>query len=124
MAHSNGSKWITRNRRLAIYLRDGLECAFCGCQVIAGARGNRDGATLDHLHAGNDHKSTNLVTSCLGCNARKGDMDLDAWYLLLEEDGEDVDAIRGRVNYLTRVCVKESARRALFCIRFCKALAA
>lgn len=71
--HSNGgqgAKWIRREKRLAIYLRDGLACAWCGEGVEDGAR-----LTLDHLRpyaAGGSHDAANLVTCCLRCNSARG----------------------------------------------------
>lgn len=66
-----GSKWIRREKRLAIYLRDGMACAWCGMGIEDGIR-----LTLDHLiphiHGGSN-EATNLVTSCLTCNSSRGD---------------------------------------------------
>jgi len=65
-----GSKWLRRERRLALYSRDGLACCYCG-------HGVEDGAvlTLDHLRPyskGGSHANSNLVTSCLRCNSARG----------------------------------------------------
>ena len=65
-----GSKWIRREKRLAIYLRDGLACAWCG-------HGLEDNAalTLDHLtpnSLGGSNEATNLVTACRQCNTVRG----------------------------------------------------
>jgi 5-methylcytosine-specific restriction endonuclease McrA len=65
----HGMNWIRQAKRLAIYLRDGLACAYCGASVESGTQ-----FTLDHVHAhthgGHNHES-NLVTCCLRCNASK-----------------------------------------------------
>lgn len=66
-----GSKWITRERRLAIYIRDGLSCVYCGSSI-------EDGITLslDHItpHSkGGTNLSNNLVTCCKRCNSARGD---------------------------------------------------
>lgn len=68
-----GAKWITRERRLAIYLRDGLACSWCGEALEDDAI-----LTLDHLtpysSAGKpDNTSANLVTSCRRCNSSRAD---------------------------------------------------
>jgi len=63
----NGSKWITKARRLAIYSRDGFCCIYCE---------SRANLTLDHLKPrskGGNHKSSNLITCCLSCNSSRGD---------------------------------------------------
>ena len=70
----NGSKWIRKERRLAIYLRDGMACVYCGATV-------EDGITLslDHIRphskdGGNE--SSNLVTCCRKCNSSRGNRGL------------------------------------------------
>lgn len=66
----HGSKWIRQERRLGIYLRDGMACAYCGASV-------EDGATLSldhvkpHSHGGSN-ASKNLVTCCRRCNSARG----------------------------------------------------
>jgi 5-methylcytosine-specific restriction endonuclease McrA len=64
---NQGMNWISQHKRLAIYLRDGLACCYCGnsdCQL-----------TLDHIKphskGGTNHES-NLVTCCLKCNSSRG----------------------------------------------------
>lgn len=66
-----GGKWCSRPKRLAIYLRDGLCCVWCGASVEDGAQ-----LSLDHLKphvAGGGNESTNLVTACKRCNSSRGD---------------------------------------------------
>lgn len=68
----NGAKWIRRERRLAIYMRDGLACAWCGSSL------EDEGVTLslDHVlpvSRGGTNGSKNLVTSCRKCNSVRGD---------------------------------------------------
>ena len=68
-----GMNWIRKEKRLAIYLRDGLACAYCGLSVEDGAK-----LTLDHLlpHSlGGKNEATNLVTCCLKCNSSRGNRD-------------------------------------------------
>jgi len=64
-----GSKWIRREKRLAIYLRDGLACIYCGATVEDGAM-----LTLDHIephcNGGSNHEH-NLVTACRRCNSSR-----------------------------------------------------
>ncbi len=66
-----GSKWITRERRLAIYLRDGLCCAYCGATIEDGATLSLDHIT-PHSHGGSN-ASSNLVTACRKCNSARND---------------------------------------------------
>lgn len=65
------SHWIKKERRLAIYLRDGLACCYCGLAIEDGIQ-----LTLDHLTPRSqevDNRSTNLVTACGRCNSVRGD---------------------------------------------------
>jgi hypothetical protein len=62
--------WIRPVKRLAIYLRDGLACCYCGAGVEDEAK-----LTLDHLVAyanGGSNESSNLVTCCHRCNSSRG----------------------------------------------------
>lgn len=70
---NQGSKWIREDLRLAIYLRDGGCCVYCGCN---------DTLTLDHVtpslrEGSNDPR--NLVTACKSCNSKKQDQTLCQW---------------------------------------------
>jgi len=66
-----GMNWIRQEKRLAIYLRDGLSCVYCGASVEDGAQ-----LTLDHLTTdshGGSNDATNLVTCCHRCNSSRAD---------------------------------------------------
>ena len=65
-----GMNWLRPEKRLAIYLRDGMACAYCGATVEDGAK-----LTLDHLDcccAGGTNGADNLVTACHRCNSSRG----------------------------------------------------
>ena len=85
-----GSKWIRPEKRLAIYLRDGMACAYCKATVES----TNKPLSLDHLipcaKGGGNHEG-NLITCCLLCNSRRGDMDLDKW--LNQEFGKDENKV-------------------------------
>jgi 5-methylcytosine-specific restriction endonuclease McrA len=72
-ANWGGMNWIAQSSRLALYLRDGLACAYCNHSVEQGAS-----LTLDHLVPCNDlpnggnHKPVNLITACERCNKSRG----------------------------------------------------
>mgnify|MGYP001231086787 CR=1 FL=1 len=72
---NQGMNWITQHKRLAIYMRDGLACAYCGDGVEDGAK-----LTLDHLtpysEGGSNHES-NLVTCCQRCNSSRGNRSVE-----------------------------------------------
>jgi len=65
-----GMNWIRQERRLAVYLRDGLACVWCGDAVEDGVQ-----LQLDHLRSplrGGTHHASNLVTACAFCNKSRG----------------------------------------------------
>lgn len=67
-----GMNWIRQEKRLAIYLRDGLACVWCGAAV---EDDDSTILTLDHLtpHSrGGSNEATNLVTACKRCNSSRG----------------------------------------------------
>lgn len=64
--------WITKQRRLAIYLRDGFACAYCGCDL---KNARPMDINLDHLtprYDGGGNESSNLITACKSCNSSRG----------------------------------------------------
>ena len=81
--------WIRKDKRLAIYLRDGMACAYCG----KGVEESGMALTLDHLlcrsKGGGNHEG-NLLTCCHHCNCRRKTMDLGEW---LEQEMDDAKAM-------------------------------
>ncbi len=69
-----GGKWIRKEKRLAIMLRDGMQCVYCQASVEQGAS-----LTLDHITPwslrGNNTEH-NLITCCLSCNSKRRDTHL------------------------------------------------
>lgn len=68
----NGSRWIQKDRRLALYIRDGFACLYCGRDLRNAPCAQ---VTLDHLTPrceGGTHDNANLVTACLKCNSARG----------------------------------------------------
>lgn len=92
-----GSNWIRKGLRFAVYARDGFRCVYCGCRVSTGARGS---ATLDHVtpHAhGGTNATSNLVTACRACNAAKGERTAAEWCDAGQLDAVDA-ALEGRID--------------------------
>ncbi len=80
------ARFITPEKRLAIYIRDGFTCCYCGKDL---KNAHRDDINLDHLVCAKRDKrknfsvkklenglsvnhETNLVTACMLCNKRRG----------------------------------------------------
>lgn len=76
-----GSKWIRREKRLAIYIRDAFRCLWCGKSVEDNGQ-----ACIDHLvpqSKGGDNDPSNLLTSCKRCNDQRGDMSAEEFIATL-----------------------------------------
>jgi hypothetical protein len=101
-----GMNWIRQEKRLAIYLRDGLACAYCGDSVENGAK-----LTLDHVtpHSkGGSNEATNLVTCCHRCNSARGNRSVTSFAKAVAEYlGHQVEA-----SEIVRH-VRNAARRSL-----------
>lgn len=100
---SQGMNWIRQEKRLAIYLRDGCACGWCGAKAEDGAQ-----LTLDHIVPyvkGGSHHEANLVTSCHRCNSARGKRSLPAFaqatavYL---NHGLTMEAILANIRRLAR----------------------
>jgi hypothetical protein len=66
------SSWITKHKRLAIYVRDGFSCQYCGRDMRNAAPRE---LTLDHLRCridGGTNEATNLILACGTCNSARG----------------------------------------------------
>lgn len=65
----SSTNWISKEKRFAIYHRDGFDCVYC--RAIFPPAMDGVGLTLDHLiprSMGGDNRATNLVTACRSCN--------------------------------------------------------
>lgn len=107
---ANGSNWLWRPTRYAIYLRDGLRCVYCQrpASVVV--------LSVDHVVpwcAGGTNAITNLVTACLGCNSRRGARPLDRWIAeLWRQDGLEPEHTLARVQAAQEAPIDRSAGRA------------
>lgn len=76
---NGGGKWCRPSTRLAVYLRDGFACAYCGRDLHGAAPHD---VTLDHITTrarGGSHAPTNLVTACRACNSARQDATVASW---------------------------------------------
>jgi len=89
--NGQGSNWITKKRRAAIYARDKHRCVWCTQGVIAGPLPDYRAdvtqlASLDHVQPrarGGDNRTPNLLTCCMGCNRKRGDQTVRAFAFML-----------------------------------------
>ncbi len=94
-----GSNWIRREKRLAIYRRDDHRCVYCGEDLAAAV------ATLDHVtpcELGGSNDARNLVTCCLSCNSSKRDLPLHSFLATLADRGVDPATVRMAIRRQTR----------------------
>ena len=106
-----GSKWIRPTKRLAIYLRDGMACAYCGSAQEDGAA-----LSLDHIVAvelGGSNEAENLVTCCIPCNSSKQDLSTRSWFAVLRDRGVDTDSVGPRVRRLVAKNLDIGAAKAI-----------
>jgi 5-methylcytosine-specific restriction endonuclease McrA len=122
-----GFRWIRLSTRLAIYERDGFECAYCrrpafgsddfGPPVYFGK-----GLSLDHLipiELGGDNDPENLITSCISCNSAKSAKTLRGFlsYLRAEYGPRSTDGVATRIRRLKRKPLDREAGRRLAGLR-------
>ena len=91
--HQASGCWIRPAKRHAIYLRDGMRCVYCGCDLHDA---HPQDITLDHIICradGGSHDASNLVTCCRTCNCSRQDKPLRTWASA---------AVRADVRRLTR----------------------
>lgn len=94
-----GSKWIRRSSRFAIYHRDGFACVYCAARAVDGVV-----LTLDHVtpcELGGTNAATNLVTACLSCNSAKRALALRDWLDTIRDRGVDTNGMAARIRRLT-----------------------
>ena len=107
-----GMNWIRQSTRLAVYLRDGLACAWCGHAVEEGARLPLDHVTC-HAHGGSD-RPANLVTCCDVCNASRGSLSARRFASRVAiETGEAVDEIMARIRRTVRRALPRAEAREM-----------
>jgi 5-methylcytosine-specific restriction endonuclease McrA len=94
-----GSNWIRRGKRLAIYRRDDYRCVYCQRDLAT------EVATLDHVLAcelGGTNDASNLVTACTTCNSSKRDLPLADFLSILADRGFDARTVRARIRRQVR----------------------
>ena len=110
---NQGMNWCRPSTRLALYLRDGMCCVYCGAKAEDGAK-----LTLDHMTPytlGGSNKADNLVTACVSCNSARGKKSVTefAGWLAAREGVEKEAILRHVRNCSRRVLPRKEARALL-----------
>lgn len=115
---NQGMNWIRPAKRLAIYLRDGLACCYCGSSVEDGTK-----LTLDHitpLSRRGTNKETNLVTTCHRCNSSRGNRKVEVFAVAVAEylnHGVQAEAILNFIHETVRRPLDVQAAKELIARR-------
>ena len=91
-------------RRVAVLIRDGNKCRYCRSYV-------GDDAHIDHViprAAGGTREIDNLVTSCAGCNSRKGNTPVQEFHGAIEP-GIVSERVQGVAQEIAS-CARRNAR--------------
>ena len=96
---ASGGKWCRNEKRLAIYLRDGIACAYCGSGVEDGTPLQLD-HVIPHSHGGSNHEN-NLITACRKCNTSRGNRSVRVFAEAAANYTNDRTA-KQIVNFITR----------------------
>lgn len=96
---NHGMNWIRKEKRLAIYLRDGAKCVYC---LKPGD------LSLDHVKHDGCNDASNLVTACMTCNCEKQEMPISKFAS---------PAVLRRVKTLTSRPVDVAAAKSLIAQR-------
>lgn len=105
---ANGSKWIRRSTRWAIYARDSFRCAYCA--KVGGK------LSLDHVKPcgrGVCSDPANLVTCCCSCNSAKQGKTKRAWFAKLRARGIDTEAVRRELARRVKLPIDRAVGRFL-----------
>ena len=104
------SRWIQPSTRVAIYLRDGLACSWCGTTLEQGAQ-----LTLDHCKPrskGGNNDATNLITSCFKCNSSRGTRSLVAFAKAVATYVNHEQTKDGILRHITTIRQRKLDRKA------------
>jgi 5-methylcytosine-specific restriction endonuclease McrA len=94
-ANWQGMNWIRKEKRFAIYERDGLACIYCGATAEDAV------LSLDHIipvALGGTNEAINLVTACKRCNDTKGKKSTKQFLAYLRDCGHDTTGLARRIR--------------------------
>lgn len=91
-----GAKWIRKEKRLAIYIRDNFTCLWCNKSIKDNGL-----ACIDHLVPDSSgertNDDTNLITACRPCNDRRGNMPVEEFIATLAKSQAGRKKIHQRI---------------------------
>lgn len=105
---NQGSKWLRSSTRRRIYERDSWRCVWCAAEVfntldqlrrhVDALEGSTSKqplrfASIDHVvprSRGGTNEHHNLITCCMKCNAKRGDLSVPAFARALDENNAPV----------------------------------
>lgn len=113
MSNTAGMNWIRQEKRLAIYLRDGLACCYCGKGIE-----NNIQLSLDHLKPrikNGSHHESNLITCCIKCNSSRQDKKLNAFLKIIAiSKNVSIEDIQKKIrNQTARKLPKQEAKKLI-----------
>lgn len=116
---TQGMNWIRPAKRLAIYLRDGLACVWCGAAI---EDEDSPKLTLDHLtpySKGGSNQEKNLITCCHRCNSSRGNRSVKQFAPILAAylGTTSADVILARIKEATKKKLNVPAAKQLIAER-------
>ena len=113
MSNTAGMNWIRQEKRLAIYLRDGLACCYCGKGIE-----NNIQLSLDHLKPrikNGSHHESNLITCCIKCNSSRQDKKLHTFLKIVSESKNiSIQELQKKIrNQTARKLPKQEAKKLI-----------
>jgi 5-methylcytosine-specific restriction endonuclease McrA len=94
---------ISKNKRLAIYIRDKFECVYCCANLRSVGSEMR---TVDHIKtvsSGGKDEHWNLITSCFKCNNKRGNLNIFKF-----ADADTLKRIRRQTNRSIKLALRKA----------------
>lgn len=80
MLRGNTAVLVTPSQIRSRFAEFGNRCAFCNIDLMTLPKRKRTVEHLIPIIKGGPHSLSNIVPSCLSCNASKSDRDIETWY--------------------------------------------
>ena len=111
---NQGQNWISQAKRLAIYMRDGFACCYCG----RGVEEKGLVLTLEHIvpysKGGALLDPINLITACRSCNSARGNKALTSYVKAnAEKWGRHADCVLSYIRRHRAMPINTKASKAM-----------